>query len=49
MLITIGQNSPLVCNGRIENSLIRECDWDDWKDAIKNDHTNATENELDEL
>lgn len=34
---------------QIENSLVGERDWDDWKDAIINDHTNATENELDEL
>jgi len=34
---------------QIENSLVGERDWDDWKDAIKDDHNNATENELDEL
>jgi len=33
----------------IENSLIGQRKWADWRDKIKNDHNNATENHLDAL
>lgn len=34
---------------QLENSLIGECELEDWRDAIINDHNNSTENEVSEL
>lgn len=34
---------------QLENSLIGECEWEDWRDAIINDHNNSTENEVSKL